>query len=137
MVAVVAASVEATGSCALLLGAGDARTFVRGFVVRERDQLPGEEASFVTVQIEGAALDGLDTDRARVQDVEELFELMGFAVEAVHVPHDHDPGLGILEVLHEALISGTCPVLVGRDRFVDELNSLGVSDPNSQVGAVR
>src|SRR5690606_23132027 len=44
----------------VLMRAGDAGALVRGLVVGERDELAGEQAPLVSVEVEGSALDGLD-----------------------------------------------------------------------------
>lgn len=55
-VSVVGSAVEEPALGTLLVGAGDAGSFVSGFVVRECHQLTGEEASFMPVEIEEPAL---------------------------------------------------------------------------------
>src|SRR5690606_19367725 len=89
LVAVVASAVQQPALGALLLGPGDARASVGGLVVRERDELPCEQSPFVTVQVERAALDGLDPNWAGVEQVEERLELVRTPIEPIKMPHDH------------------------------------------------
>ncbi|MDN5715673.1 MAG: hypothetical protein L0G89_00405 [Janibacter sp.] len=74
---VVASAVKQPTLGSLLLSACHTDTLVGRLVVGERDELSGEEASFVEVEVEGAALDGFDPDGSCVEEVEELFEFAG------------------------------------------------------------
>lgn len=82
----------------MLLRAGYSGALVGGFVVRERDELPGEQASLVTIQVEASALYGLHSDGTEVKQVEKLLELTGFAVQAIQMPYDHSSCPGPLEL---------------------------------------
>lgn len=95
---------------------------VRGFVVRERDELTCEQASFVPIEVERSTLYRFHADRVGIEEVEELFELSRPAVETIEVPDDHGRGPGLFELPQEFLIGGPCPVLIGGDGFVYELD---------------
>lgn len=126
-VPVVASAVKQAARGPLLLSARHAGTLVRGLVVGERDQLPGEQAALVPVQVEGATLDRLDPDRAGVEEVEELLEFAGAPVEPVQMPDDDCRCAGALDLAEELLVGRSCPVLVGGDGFVDELDRARIS----------
>lgn len=102
---------------------------MRGLVVGERNQLPGEQATLMSVQVERATLDRLDPDRAGVEEVEELLEFAGAPVETVQMPDDHRRCAGALDLLEELLVGRSCPVLVGGDGFVDQLDRACISEP--------
>lgn len=120
----------------MLLGACDACASVSGFVVRERDELSGEQSPFMTVEVEGAALHRLHTDRTHIEQVEKLFKLARLAIEPVKVPHDHGLVWRLIEMPKESLVGGSCPVLVGRDGLVDELDRPCVPELAGEGGAV-
>jgi hypothetical protein len=136
VVSVVTSTVQEPVASAVLLGACDARASVSGFVVRERDELSGEQSPFMTIEVEGAALHRLHTDWTHIEQVEELFELSRLAVEPVKVPHDHGRGGRLVELPKQSLVGRSCPVLVGRDGLVDELDRLRVPELAGERSAV-
>lgn len=121
---------------AVLLRPGDARALVRGLVVGERYELTGEQASLVSIQVEGSALDGFDSHRMAVEQIQELLELTRLAIEPIQVPHDYCRRGGAFDLLEEVLVAGAGPVLVGGDGFVDELDRARISESVRQLGAV-
>ncbi|KQR90973.1 hypothetical protein ASF93_08620 [Microbacterium sp. Leaf347] len=60
--------------------------------MRKCDELAGEQASFVPIEVEGPALHGFHADRVGIEQVEELLELSRLAVEAIEMPDDHGGG---------------------------------------------
>lgn len=135
-VSVLAAPMEQPECCAMLLGSRNARALVSRLVVRERDKLPGEQASLVPIQVEGPALYGLHSDGTDVEQVEELLEFSWLAVEAIEVPHDHSSRFELFELMEQLLVSGSGAVLVGGDGFVDELDRSRVAEMIGECGAV-
>ncbi len=120
----------------MLLRAGYSGALVSGLVVRERDELPGEQASLVPIQVEGPALYGLHSDGTEVEQVEELLELSRLAVEAIEMPNDDGSRLAILELMEQLLVRGSGAVIIGGDGFVDERDRARVAELGGEGGAV-
>ena len=109
--------------------------FMPRLIRRDRDQLAGHQPALVRVQIERATFDGVDADRMRLHEIDEIFQLARLPIKPIHMPR-HDPSVTELHPFKEIEVAGAFLVSIRGDIVIHKHGRVFHTEPVAKGEAV-